>query len=257
MKDALSVAQRVCDRAGDLLVASSAFAWIDKQDSDPVTETDLLIESEMRELLSRLSPGVAVYGEEMGGGDPTSGTCWVVDPVDGTANFSLGSPWCGNFVALLVDGVAQLAVCNLPFLGERFHAVLGEGCFDSFSGERLGPFEDRSLDRSNIAVACLWNQRSRRQLLDFQLALMEQAFRYQVPASLCMETQLVLRGRAQGLVRGQTALHDLAAPWLLLHECGLGPYGPSGPPAVQPLTDTPYHVFAPPGLAAQLASLLP
>lgn len=253
----LEIAHRVADRAGELLQASSSLAWIDKQDRDPVTEADLLIEQEMRTMLERLSPGVPVYGEEEGGGDPTQGEWWVIDPIDGTANFSLGSPWCGNLISFLEDGEPQLALINLPFLKERFHALRGRGAFDSLSGERLEPFEDRPLDKASIVIADLWNPVSRAQLLEFQIALMEEAFRYRTVGALCMESQLLLRGQAQGMVRPATAIHDLSAPWLLLHECGLGPYSQSGPPSLQPLSSGPYHIFAPPGLAREIAGLLP
>lgn len=252
----MQVAHQAIDLAEQMLLRANNNTWQDKGDRDPVTEVDLDIEQAVRRLLTELTPDIPVYGEEEGGGDPRKGTWWIVDPIDGTANFSLGSPWCGSMLALTEDGQSKIAICNLPFLGQRFHAVKGQGCFDSNSNNRLRASQERPLHQASIVIADLWHEQSRDELLDFQIHLMSKAFRYRVVGAMCMETQLILRGQAQGMVRPSTKIHDLAAPWLLLHEYGLGPYDPEAPETVKPLIEPGLHIFAPPELAKELAPLI-
>lgn len=68
---------------------------------DLVTEIDLASEACIREVLGRLTPDLPIQGEE--GGGVTTGTRWVVDPLDGTTNFVHGYPAYTVSIGL-VDG---------------------------------------------------------------------------------------------------------------------------------------------------------
>lgn len=258
-RDLLLLAHRLADHAGRQISGASVDQrrWQDKGDRDPVTDLDREIEQEWRQVLQLETPDIAVYGEEFGGvKDWHRGLYWTLDPIDGTANFSLGSPWCGSLISLLEDGQPLLAVCDLPLLGERFHAVRDLGCFDSHRGQRLPAPVDRPLSQANIVISDLWDERPRQLLGPLQAGLMEKAFRYRVVGATCMELQLLLRGQAHGKVKAAASLHDLAPAWLLLHEYGLGPYQAQSPELVQPLAEADYYVFATPQLAGDLAALL-
>lgn len=91
---------------------------------DYATAVDLSLERRITAALVRRT-GISVHGEEFGGADLDSGTVWVLDPVDGTANFSQRIPFTGTNLALLVDGEPQLGLTWLPLLGERYLAVAG------------------------------------------------------------------------------------------------------------------------------------
>ncbi|WP_349512285.1 inositol monophosphatase family protein [Erythrobacter sp. NFXS35] len=102
--------------------------------NDPVTIVDREVEAFLTEALTRLAPGVAVVGEEAAHADPAvldalSGQCWIIDPLDGTANFSEGREPFGIIVALADAGRAVAGWIYDP-LRERFcHARSGEGAF--------------------------------------------------------------------------------------------------------------------------------
>lgn len=99
---------------------------VDKGDGDFATEVDVFIEGLLREELSRRT-GIPVFGEETGGDSALlrAGRVWVVDPVDGTANFSAGNPLCSILLTLLEDGQPRLAVTSLPVFHHRVTAVAG------------------------------------------------------------------------------------------------------------------------------------
>jgi histidinol-phosphatase len=107
-------------RAADLRIDTKA-------DLTPVTDADRSTERRLRECIARDRPGEGVLGEEEGddGGDVR----WVVDPIDGTRNFSRGIPVWATLIALEREGRFVCGVASAPALGRRWWAALGEGAF--------------------------------------------------------------------------------------------------------------------------------
>jgi myo-inositol-1(or 4)-monophosphatase len=114
---------------------------------DYVTASDRKSEAAILEVLARESPGIAVLAEERGGkGD---GTRWVVDPLDGTTNFTRGFPSVGVSVSLVEGRQPVLGVVLAPFFKLEFTAARGGGAF--MNGERLPRL--RALEPSKAVVA--------------------------------------------------------------------------------------------------------
>ena len=107
-------------RASDLKVET-------KPDLTPVSEADRLVESTLRARIAQERPGEAVLGEEEGG--DASG--WVIDPIDGTRNYTRGIPiW-----ATLIAFEDRVAVVSAPALGRRWWAERGQGAYAD--GQRM------------------------------------------------------------------------------------------------------------------------
>ena len=101
-----------------------------KPDLTPVTEADRAVEAEIRRLLASERPDEAILGEE--GGPAGSGTRrWIVDPIDGTRNYSRGIPVWATLIALEVDGTVRIGVVAAPALHGRWWAERGAGAFAS------------------------------------------------------------------------------------------------------------------------------
>ena len=99
-----------------------------KAPGDYVSEVDLDSEETIREALERDAPGVPFFGEE--GGGTRGDLSWVVDPLDGTANFLHGFPVVGVSVALVDAGRPVVGAVHAPLLGgQTFTAVRGGGAF--------------------------------------------------------------------------------------------------------------------------------
>ncbi|MBA4607542.1 inositol monophosphatase [Aeromicrobium sp. Marseille-Q0843] len=111
--------------------------------SDVVTEADLAAEALVVERLDRERPDDGLLGEEGTSRDGTSGRRWVIDPVDGTYNFSTGSDyWCSAIALAEGDEVLLGAVAH--------HAsgtvlVGGPGLHTTRNGEPLTPIADAPL----------------------------------------------------------------------------------------------------------------
>ncbi len=100
-----------------------------KSDGTPVTEADTEAERVMRELIIARFPDHGIIGEEDRTVESSSEFTWIIDPIDGTAAFSLGLPTFGTLVALLKNGAPILGVINMPALKETLYAELGYGCW--------------------------------------------------------------------------------------------------------------------------------
>jgi histidinol-phosphatase len=98
-----------------------------KADQTLVTEADTSIERAIRERIANVFPDDRVLGEEEGGSYDPSGRVWVIDPIDGTANFARGVPIWATLIALQVDGESVLGVASAPALEERYAARRGDG----------------------------------------------------------------------------------------------------------------------------------
>ncbi len=122
--DAISLARF---RASDLVVET-------KPDLTPVTEADRAVEAALTGILARERPADAILGEEQGPRG-SGARRWIVDPIDGTRNYSRGVPVWATLIALETDGVLQLGVVSAPALRRRWWAERGTGAFAS--GERI------------------------------------------------------------------------------------------------------------------------
>lgn len=103
-----------------------------KADASHVTEADLATERAIRAMLEAERPGDGVFGEEFGvTGDSTRQ--WIIDPIDGTANYLKGIPMWTVLIALSIDGVPRVGVASQPALGRRWWAASGLGAWTNNS----------------------------------------------------------------------------------------------------------------------------
>ena len=113
----------------------------EKAPDELVTIADKESEIALTEGLTRLLPGSRVVGEEACSADPSvldnigRGTVWIVDPIDGTANFAAGETPFGIMVALAADGVSEAAWLYDPVQDRMCSAGRGQGAF--VNGERV------------------------------------------------------------------------------------------------------------------------
>ena len=127
-------------RARDLLIET-------KPDLTPVTEADRAVERALRERLSEARPDDGILGEEEGTRDGGNRR-WIVDPIDGTRNYSRGIPVWATLIALEEDGELRLGVVSSPALGRRWWAERGAGAFAdgaSIGVSRVARVEDAVL----------------------------------------------------------------------------------------------------------------
>ncbi len=131
-EDFLNVAKDLARKAGDLcLELQNNLGDVRyKTVKDVVTIADVSSEKLIVDGLRAAFPTHSIRTEEAGvieGSDPRYR--WIIDPVDGTVNFSRGIPLWGVSIALHFEGKPLVAVVNLPKLGELYTAAKGMGAF--------------------------------------------------------------------------------------------------------------------------------
>ena len=130
-------------RAMDLAVTT-------KPDRTPVTDADREVERVIRAGLAAARPNDGVLGEELGTTEGTGTGArrqWIIDPIDGTANFLRGNPIWGTLIALAVEGVPVVGVVSSPALGQRWWAARGQGAFTA----RTGAHPDQDARRLHVS----------------------------------------------------------------------------------------------------------
>jgi histidinol-phosphatase len=129
-----------------------------KPDLSPVSDADKSVELALRAAIQEKYPNDSVIGEEFANTVGSSKRAWVIDPIDGTANFVRGVPvWC-TLISLMEDGVSVVGMVSSPALNRRWYAAEGAGAFTQFgetsprkiSVSKVSRIEDASLSYSSF-----------------------------------------------------------------------------------------------------------
>lgn len=211
-----------------------------KGEGDFATEVDLVIERQLRQLLTTMT-GIPVWGEEYGlvnsgaaEGQASSQataladaapadaalsgeTYWVVDPIDGTANYSAGNPMCGILVALIHESRPVAAVASFPLIGRRLSAAEG-GMLRSIGGPAAGfggGEEALGFEESRGHVGC--SSHLDANVLSY---LMDTGLRPRMTGSVGLDAAFVAQGVFDGAVNFSEYAWDNAAGALLVKAAG-------------------------------------
>jgi len=126
------VAGRLANDATDVIRATAGRGARPSAKESPydwVTDTDRTLERHTRRVLTAEFPGIPVVGEEFGAdvGATNAEYRWVVDPVDGTANYVAGLPWCAYSLALVDAAGPVVGVIADPYQAQIYAAARGRG----------------------------------------------------------------------------------------------------------------------------------
>lgn len=125
----LELALRLADLADQVSLAR--FQALDlkvetKPDRTPVTDADRAVESAIREELASARPADQIIGEEFEN-TASQNRSWIIDPIDGTANYLRGVPIWGTLIALREGDEVVVGVASAPALGRRWWGAKGLG----------------------------------------------------------------------------------------------------------------------------------
>lgn len=187
-----------------------------KGDQDFLTETDALVERFLKERIAEAFPEDAFLGEETGG-DVEPRSVWVVDPIDGTANFARAIPHFCVAIAYVRDGRTELGAIHAPATGELWFARRGQGA--TCNGQ---PIRVSGTDRfSSASVELGWNQRRPQEAyLDTLTRLLGYGTNVRRAASGALGLAYVADGRSDAYVELHMNPWDCLAGLLLAAEAG-------------------------------------
>ncbi len=223
LTDDLQLALRLADAADAVTMARFDAADLDvqlKPDSSHVTEADLATERALRALLSAERPGDGILGEEYGSSGAATRQ-WIIDPIDGTANYLKGIPMWTTLIALAIDGVPRIGVASQPALGRRWWAASGQGAWTNTpdgATRRLGVSGIDAIADASVSFQSLaqWDEVGR---TDDLLRLSRAVWRDRGYGDT-WPYMLLAEGRLEFVAEFGVKEYDIAALVPIVHEAG-------------------------------------
>lgn len=225
--DDLSLAHVLADAADGISMAR--FRALDlrvesKPDLTPVTDADKAVEESIRSSLSRARPRDSVLGEEFGESESAvwrGNRQWIVDPIDGTANFVRGVPVWATLIALFAGGQPVVGLVSAPALGRRWWAATGHGAYAGRNVTHASKIRVSGVSRLADASFCYsslggWEQRGK---LDGMLSLMRHSWRSRAYGDF-YGYMLLAEGALDTMVEPELSLWDVAALIPIVTEAG-------------------------------------
>ncbi len=187
---------------------------------DLVTDVDQACERHIVAAIQAERAGDAILAEEGGGDDDASAEWrWVIDPLDGTANYAHGYPRFCVSIGIEQRGIAMLGVVYDPLLDELFSAVRGRGA--SLNGRRLEVSAESRLDRAMLATGFAYDvHTSREDNLEHFAAFVKAARAIRRDGSAALDLCYVAAGRLDGYWELKLQAWDVAAGLLIVEEAG-------------------------------------
>ena len=234
----LKTAVRACRTAGRIQRAAfgAAHAIEHKGEIDLVTRIDRRSERAILRVIGEAFPSHGILAEES---DPRTGDAehlWVVDPLDGTTNYSRGFPYFCVSVALARGGRVIVAAVYQPLLGELFTAIRGRGVW--LNGKRLRVSARPDLDQAFLATGFPYDiRRSSRTNLDHFTRFATRCLAVRRAGAAALDLAYVAAGRFDGFWELKLRPWDIAAASLLVEEAGGSVTGLDGRPWSLPVRD--------------------
>lgn len=207
--DAISLARF---RALDLAVET-------KPDRSPVTDADRAVELALKEILAVERPSDGIVGEEFGNSGSNSRK-WIIDPIDGTANYMRGVPVWASLIALSIDGHAVVSVVSAPALGRRWWAAPGiaetsdiDGSVRELKVSGIAELENASLSYNNLQ---LWDSYG---YLEQLIALSRKVWRTRAYGDF-YSYMLLAEGSVDIVAEHDLKLYDIAALVPIVEQAG-------------------------------------
>ena len=181
-----------------------------KPDGTLITNCDRWSDQRIVEGLQNITNQEGVLSEEGSQKVPESEAYWVVDPLDGTTNFSAGIPYWAISIARMVKGEPETAFLDVPALRKRFIAIRGKGVW--LNGDQLNE-KTREKVNSDCISLC---SRSIRVLQRKPDQPFPGKIRLLGVSSLNMISVAI--GQTVAALESTPKIWDLAAAWLVLSE---------------------------------------
>ena len=213
----MRLAARVAKDVGDAIAIDDIAIVTRKQGrANFATRADHSAEQAILRRLTRATPGVPVLAEESAKGDPPSGALWVVDPIDGTLNFSRGIPFYCIAIGYAEARRTRAAAVYAPRTRELFVACEGAGA--RLNGVTITVAEARPLGECFVVQSLPFRGTTRR--TSAFVAMNRVSARQRVIGSAALEICYVAAGRFDLFIHGALSPWDIAAPWLIAREAG-------------------------------------
>lgn len=173
-----------------------------------VTEYDVESEKRVFEFVEKHFPGDSFLGEEHGNVVRDPKRYWVLDPIDGTSNFTQGIAYWGPSLALVDDQGPERGWVYFPVLDQMFSAVRGGGAF--LNGKPI--HTSQVTEYNNLCTVSTVSRLHRRSRLTCPA-------KHRILGSIIVNMCYLAMG-SFAAIHCRGSIWDLAAGWLVAREAG-------------------------------------
>ena len=235
LKRALACAARAARAAGKVICNNlrATKKVSSASQHDIKLELDVRCQKLIERDLRKSFPNIALLGEEGDSGDTTAAQRWVVDPIDGTVNFTYGVPHACVCIALqekagdprsagYEDGYATLVgVVYDPFCDEMWTAIRGQSA--RLNGNKIRVSQRSNLAEAIVSIGFAKTKENLERTLPYFNELIHRVRKIRIMGSAALALTYVASGRFDAYIEGGISLWDIAAGGLIL-ECAGGEF---------------------------------
>lgn len=213
----INVAETTTHEVGNRLITETGKVQpSDKADGSWVTASDLWAEQEIHKAIISSFPNHGFLSEETAQRFPDKEWCWIVDPIDGTSNFSQGLPLWSISLGLLYQGTPVFGYVHLPALKQSFYGFYnGVSCLTI----PTGAFQNHQAI-SPISVFPHEQHFFNFCLSSAPLQIASFPCRIRVLGAATYDCLTVANGIALGAVEFRPKIWDIAATWVIVQAAG-------------------------------------
>lgn len=252
----LDLARTTAQRVGTRLLSDfGRVQGLEKADGSLVTQSDEWADNEIRSSIAKIFPDHAILSEENEHGFTDARWTWIIDPLDGTTNFTRGIPLWGISIGLLYDGEPVFGYVYFPPVNQTFYGYwAGNTGLDLPTGAYLNgkPIHvSQDLPSSNHFFS----------LCARSLQIWQPGFpcKIRMLGVATYNFLAVAAGASLGGVEATPKIWDLAAVWAIVHAAGGCWYSLRPEPTFPAVVGRNYGSYAMPSLIvnqSELADLL-
>jgi myo-inositol-1(or 4)-monophosphatase len=193
----------------------------EKGSSDLVTNVDIEIEQKIITFINEHFPQDKIIAEESAVDELTHEATWLIDPIDGTINFSYGSKIYGIQITRVVDKEPAFSILYLPEMEDFYCAIKGQGAYRN--GKRLSvqttlPMRLSIVSFGDFSSSCKASRPYQMDLIDI---LKEEVSKIRIFGSSCMDFSAVASGQTHCHIMFSKRVWEFKGGLLLAEEAGL------------------------------------
>jgi myo-inositol-1(or 4)-monophosphatase len=219
-RSALQVAIAAAEEAGNIILShfGSQRQVKHKSKGNLVTDADILSEKLILELLKGEYPDCSILSEESNSTVPLTDYAWIVDPLDGTNNYTFGIPFFCVNIALVRGEDILLGITYDPIRRELFRAEKNRGSYLNDSVIQVSTKD--SLQASLVGFDLGYSHERGQEMLDVANKLWGRVHCLRAMGSSSLGLAYVARGRVNLYFHRYLFPWDIASGLLLIREAG-------------------------------------
>lgn len=196
---------------------------IDSQSQHDIKlQLDVRCQKLIEKQLTTKFPDISVLGEEGDSGDNQSDYRWVVDPIDGTVNFTYTIPHACVSIALQEKKGTRyettVGVVYDPFCDELWTAIRGQPAF--LNGKKIEVSKRKALDQCIVSIGFAKSKETMEKTLPYFNKMLPQIRKVRMMGAAALALTYVASGRFDAYIESGIQLWDIAAGGLIVESAG-------------------------------------